>query len=202
MTVLRLAADELLLYSPVAMTSERRAAVDALGRVTHLYSPNLFHHLYLGQWADAFEGAKVHAPKGLAKKRPDLRIDRLHGSQEPAFEGLIDELPIAGCRLREAALYYRPSRTLLVADLVHNVGRPEHTWSKIYTQAMGFYDKVTLSRVLKWTAFSDRAAARRSLEQLFALPFERLILGHGAPLTNGAKDALREAYAWLPQASG
>src|SRR5512134_1601831 len=78
MTVLRLGDGTLLLHSPVAMAPERRAAVEALGRVAHLYSPNLFHHLRIGDWAAAFPSAKLHAPPGLAKKRPDLRIDRVH----------------------------------------------------------------------------------------------------------------------------
>ena len=139
MTVLRLGDRSLLLHSPVAMTPERRAAVEALGNVTHLYSPNLFHHLRIGDWAAAFSSARLHAPPGLAKKRPDLRIDRVHGATlEPAFAGIIEEHHINGFRLEETVLYYRPARTLLVADLVHNIGRPEHGWTKVYARTMGF----------------------------------------------------------------
>src|SRR5690349_23175602 len=85
MTVLRLGDGSLLIHSPVAFTPERRAAVEALGPVAHLYAPNLFHHLRLGEWSAVFPTARVHAPRGLAKKRPDLRIDRFHGdAPEPA----------------------------------------------------------------------------------------------------------------------
>lgn len=41
MTVVRLADGALLLHSPVALTPERRAQVDGLGPVRHLYAPNL-----------------------------------------------------------------------------------------------------------------------------------------------------------------
>lgn len=103
MTVFRLADGSLLLHSPVAMTSARRAAVEALGPVGHLYSPNLYHHLRIGEWAAAFPSARLHAPWGLAKKRPDLRIDRTHGDlPEPAFAGIVDELRIDGFRLQRA----------------------------------------------------------------------------------------------------
>ena len=95
-----------------------------------------------------------------------------------------------GCRRQHA--------TLLVADLVHNVGRPTHAWTKVYTKAMGFYDRIALSRAIRWTAFPDRAAARRSVDALLALPFERLVVGHGTPITTGAKEALAAACSWLP----
>src|SRR5215469_14931573 len=172
MAVLILTDNSLLLYSPVTMTRSRRSAVEALGPVAHLYAPNLLHHLWIGEWATAFPSARVHAPAGLASKRPDLRIDRFHGAApEPAFARVVDELRIDGFRLEESVLVYRPSRTLVVADLVHNVGRPSHWWTKFYTESMGFYDCVALSRMIRWTAFSDLAAARRSFNELLALPF-------------------------------
>jgi hypothetical protein len=200
MTVLRLGDGTLLLHSPVALSSELRDEVAALGSVSQLYAPNLFHHLRIGEWAAAFPTAKVHGPAGLAKKRPDLRIDRVFGrdGKEPAFEGSVEELVIDGLRLNESNLFHAPSRTLIVADLVHNAGRPEHAWTKLYTQMMGFYDRVALSRMLRWTAFSDRAAARASVDRVLALPFDRVVVGHGKPLLEGGKDAIAAAYAWLP----
>ena len=201
MTVLRLGDGSLLLYPPVAMTPERRAAVEALGPVAHLYAPNLYHHLWIGEWAATFPRARLHAPAGLCRKRPDLRPDRTHGTApEPAFAGTIDELRIDGFRLEETALIYRPAHALVVADLVHNIDRPEHGWTKLYARAMGFYDRVALSRMLRFAAFSHRAAARRSLGALLAHPFDRLIVGHGAPLAAGAQEALASAYTWLPAA--
>jgi hypothetical protein len=198
MTLIRLGSGGLLVYSPVALTPARQAAADALGPVEHLYAPNLFHHLWLGEWAAAYPNARVHAPKRLGKKRPALHIDRFHGAQpEPAFVGLLDEVHIDGSRMDETVLFHRPSRTLIVADLVHNVGRPKGSWTQLYARCMGFYDRVALSRVLRWTAFTDRAAARASVDQLLALPIERLVFGHGAPLPKGGHEALAEAYAWL-----
>ena len=198
MVILRLAEGGLLVYSPVGLTPELQAAVEALGPVEHLYAPDLQHHLWIGEWAAAFPAARVHAPAGLRKKRPDLRIDRLPGVEpEPAFTETIEEIPIAGFRLQETALFYRPAGALLVADLVHNVGKPTHAWTRTYTRLMGFYDRVGLSRVIRLTAFSDRRAARRSIDALLARPFDRLIVGHGAPLASGGRQALASVYGWL-----
>jgi hypothetical protein len=199
MTVLRLGDGGLLLHSPLAMTPERRAAVEALGRVAHLYAPNTYHHLAIADWATAFPSARLHAPAGLAKKRRDLRIDRVHGgAPEPAFDGTVDEIRVEGFRLEECALCYRPARTLVVADLVHNVGQPRHAWTRFYARTMGFYDRVALSRAIRAGAFSDRAAARRSIEAILARPFDRLVVGHGAPVEREAQQALAAAYSWLP----
>lgn len=198
MAVIDLGESNLLLYSPLELTPERRAGVESLGTVAHLYAPNTFHHLWIGTWAAAFPAAKLHAPAGLGKKRGDLRIDRTHDSApEPAFMGVIDEHRIAGFRLEETVLVHRPTATLLVADLVHNIGRPPGAWTRIYTRMMGFYDRVALSRVIRWTAFSDRSAARRSLDGLLAQPFDRMVVGHGDPIDGGAREALTAAYTWL-----
>lgn len=197
MTVLRLRGDELLVHSPVALTPERRAAVDALGRVEHLYAPNTFHHLWLREWIAAYPSARVHAPADLVKKHPGLHIDRPHGEPATAFTGALDEHHVDGFRLGESVLYHHASRTLVVADLVHNVGRPQHGWTAFYTRMNGFYDRVALSRMIRWTAFPGRAAARRSLAAILALPFERITVGHGEPVVTDAKARLTAAYAWL-----
>ena len=201
MTLLRLADDTLLVYSPVELTEERRRAVNELGRVAHIYAPNLFHHLHVRGWLDAFPSARFHGPSGLETKRSDLRVHRTPGSEvESSFLDTIDEISVAGFRLCESVLFYRPAGVLLVADLVHNVGRPAGLWTQTYTRLMGFYDRVALSRMLRWTAFSDRKAARTTIDQLLALPFEYLVVGHGSTIRQGAREALSGAFAWLPPA--
>lgn len=198
MTVLRGPDGGLVLHSPVPLTQARRAAIDALGEVAHLYAPNTYHHLWIGEWSAAFPDARLHAPATLAKKRPDLRIDRAHDvEREPRFEGWLDEVHVDGFRLEESVLVYAPARMLVVADLAHNIGRPEGAWTKLYSRTMGFYDRVALSRALRWLAFSDRAAARRSADAILARPFDGIVVGHGAPITAGAREQLAAACAFL-----
>ena len=198
MTALRLASGKLLLHSPVSLTAARQSAALRLGEIAHIYSPNLFHHLWAADWVVAFPEARLHAPHGLRKKRPDLHIHRDHGSDaESDWSGSVEEVPIEGFRLRESALFHHATGTLVVADLVHNVGRPSGAWTKTYTTLMGFYDTVALSRMLRWTAFSDRTAARRSIDHLLELPIKRIIVGHGTPVTTAAREQLSEAFRWL-----
>ena len=66
---------------------------------------------------------------------------------------------------------------------------------------MGFYDRVALSRVIRWTSFDDRAAARKSVDAVLDHGFDRLIVGHGTPITHDAREVLAAATAWLPTAA-
>lgn len=198
MTVIRLADGSLLAHSPVPLGGALRRSVDALGPLAHVYAPNTFHHLHAGAWTEAYPDALLHAPAGLARKRRDLRIGRPIGQPlPPSLAAELDEIPIDGFRLEEAALFHRPSGTLVVTDLFHNIGRPPGLWTRLYTSAMGFYDRIALSRVIRSTGFTDRAAARASVERLLALPVRRIVVGHGDPIVADADAALRAGVGWL-----
>ena len=106
MTVFRLGDGSLLLYSPIAMTAERRAAIESLGTVAHLYAPNLYHHLRVGDWAARFPSARLHAPAQIdemAARAAAARLQHLHQAERPLgpFRGIgHDGLAVGfACRL-------------------------------------------------------------------------------------------------------
>ncbi|NQU38170.1 MAG: DUF4336 domain-containing protein [Actinobacteria bacterium] len=51
MTIVRLSNGRLWIWSPIELDSELEKAVNELGSVEYLVSPNKLHHLSLGQWA-------------------------------------------------------------------------------------------------------------------------------------------------------
>lgn len=195
MTVLGLEAG-LLVHSPVPLTEKLRLALEKLGDVTHLYAPNTMHHTWIGEWSAAYPSARLHAPGALCRKRRDLKIDRVHG-EGAEFDPAVEELPISGFRLEESTLFHLRSRSLVVTDLVHQIGKPAHLWTKIYATTMGFYDRVAVSAVIRLGAFSDTQAARRSLDEVLRRPIERIVVGHGAPITSEPVAKLAAAYNWL-----
>lgn len=71
MTVVRL-RDGLLVHSPIPLTAELRARVDALGSVSAIVAPSKFHHLYAGPWADAWPDAVLCGCPSVIARRPDL----------------------------------------------------------------------------------------------------------------------------------
>jgi hypothetical protein len=46
-------------------------------------------------------------------------------------------------------------------------------------------------------AFTNRRAARDSLQRIFAWPAERLLMAHGTPVEKDAQAFLRRAFGWL-----
>ena len=46
-------------------------------------------------------------------------------------------------------------------------------------------------------AFTNRKAARAARDRLLAWPAERLVMAHGAPVTEDTAGLIRRAFAWL-----
>jgi hypothetical protein len=198
MTVIRLPEGGLWLHSPVKPSAEARSAVDALGPVRFLVAPNTMHHLSLGDWAAAYPTAKVLAPAGLRKKRPDLRIDVelsdvMDVGQSPALEVLLAHgIPA----LEEFVCFHRPSRTLLLTDLAFNIHESPSWPTRTYLKLNGVYGKLGATWFLK-SMVKDKAALRAWRERMLGWDFERVVPCHGQVLEKGGKEAMRAAFAWL-----
>jgi hypothetical protein len=198
MSVVRLAGGELLLYSPVPLDAPTRAALDALGPVRFVLGPSRVHHFYLGAYAAAYPEAQLLAAPGLPEKRRDLRFHRvLDAGFEPPWQ---DELALrffAGApQMNEVVCLHRPSRSLLVCDLVFNVRSGPENRARLFHRLVGATDRFGPHRLVR-AFIRDRAAARASLEAILAWDFDRVVVTHGQVLETGGREAMRRAFAWL-----
>jgi len=197
MTVVQLGDGQLLIHSPVAMVPGLKAEVDALGSVRHIVAPNIYHHLYAGDWKASYPDAFLHGARGLAKRRKDLVIDRELGSETPPdWLEYLDTALLEGTMLNETVFLHRPSRSLIVADLIENFETSPHWPTRAYLKLAGIHGKPGLSRPLR-TVFRDKMRARRALDRILSWDFDRIVLPHGNVLESGGNEALRQAYAWL-----
>ncbi|HWB49304.1 MAG TPA: hypothetical protein VG651_09355 [Stellaceae bacterium] len=80
----RLANGDLWVWSPVKLAANLRTAVDCLGPVRHLVSPNKLHHLYLKEWKAAYPEASLWGPQSTIKKCPDLTFREALQDDPPA----------------------------------------------------------------------------------------------------------------------
>jgi hypothetical protein len=197
MTVVRLTNGSLLVHSPIALAPELRAAVDTLGRVGHVVCPNVYHHVYAGEWTAAYPAALLHGPAELAKKRTDLHFHAaLAPTPHPDWTGILVPHPIDGCALHETVLLHAPTKTLIASDLTENFTRCDHFPTRVYLRAAGIWQKPGWSRFLRWM-YKDRAAARRSIDALLSLDWDRLVIAHGDIFPTGGKDAVRATFRFL-----
>ena len=198
MTVVRLSGGGLFLHSPIRLDAALRAELHALGPVMAVVAPNLFHHLHVGPYRDAYPAAKLFGAPGLAEKRKDLHWDATLGSSpDPLWLADLEQHQVDGMKhLRETVFFHPATRTLITSDLLFNVGAPEHLPTRIYSRVAGTYDRVAVSRIVR-LAVDDRAAARRSIDTVLEWDFDRVILAHGAVLETGGKALFRAAWGWL-----
>lgn len=198
MTVLRAADGSLLLHSPVHLDPPLRDAIDALGRVRWLVGPSKVHHLFLGEWVRAYPGATLCGAPGLAEKRRDLAfhcvLDRMPPSGWPEAVSLqrIDGAPL----MNEVALLHRPSRTLVLTDLVFNVVPDGRNRARLFHWLAGATGRFGPHRIVRF-GIRDRAAARRSLDAILAWDFDRVVMSHGEILAAGGRERMRDAFAYL-----
>src|SRR5688572_31674976 len=63
MTVIRLGNGEIVVHSPIKLSSAVAQDVQALGPVRAILAPSSMHDLYLREWMDAFRDARLfHSP--------------------------------------------------------------------------------------------------------------------------------------------
>ena len=59
MTLLTLRDGSVLVHSPLPLTPERQAEVEAVGAIAHLYAPSTYHDVHIAAWAEAYPEAAI-----------------------------------------------------------------------------------------------------------------------------------------------
>jgi Domain of unknown function (DUF4336) len=127
MTVVRLRSGALWLHSPTRLLPSLGTEINALGPVGHLVAPNSAHWMHLQAWQRAYPDAATWAAPGLRDRRAvrnsDVRFDsELSDSPPAAWAGEIEQVVVpGGAGFREVAFLHRPTRTLVLTDLVDNL---------------------------------------------------------------------------------
>jgi hypothetical protein len=197
MSVVRLADGGLWVHSPIPISGELRAAVDALGPVRHVVAPSLFHHVSAGEWKAAYPGAALHGPARLARKRKDLSLDaKLEDAAAAPWATELAPVHIDGCMMDETVFVHRATRSVISSDLTENFVTHPHWLTRTYLKASGTYGKPGWPAPLR-VAYRDRAAARRSIDGLLAHDFDRIVIAHGDVITSGGKAALEQTFTFL-----
>ncbi|HPD92814.1 MAG TPA: DUF4336 domain-containing protein [Pararhodobacter sp.] len=203
MTVVRLPDGGLWLHSPIAPDPGLLAALAALGPVRHLIAPNWIHYAHLPAWQALMPEAVTWAAPGVAARATSrnlaLRIDRVLPHTGPEWGEAIDHLLIAGSDLhREIAFCHRPSRSLILTDLIENFERRAVApWMVPLLMVAGNLDPDGKAPIdMRMSFRKGRAALRRSVQRMQAWNPERIVLAHGRWYPENGAGELARAFRW------
>lgn len=200
MAVARLADGSAWVWSPVALTEDIVRFMDSFESVGHIVAPNKIHHLFLAQWQDRWPEARMHAPPGLAQRKPDLRFDaELSDTADTAWATEIEQVIFRGSfAMEEVVFFHRESQTAMVCDLIQR--HPETTMSGWRGALMRLDSLVgeNGSTPREWRAsFLRRSKARAARDKVLSWNPERLLIAHGECAKIGAKEIIGKALEWM-----
>lgn len=199
MALAKLPDNSTWVWSPVALSKPLATAVDALGPVGHIVSPNKIHHLFLDAWIERWPSARLYAPPGLASKRPDLHFDaELTDAPDQGWAAVIDQVIFRGSfAMDEVAFFHRPSRTAIIGDLVQRFPESKMSgWKGMLMRLDGLVGEHG-STPREWRAsFLRRGPARRARDKVLSWDAERLLIAHGDCAQSNAGAVLAEALSW------
>ena len=198
MTIVRLPSGELWVHSPVEADVALKREIDALGRVAFVVAPSSLHHAFARPFFDAYPRSELFVSPRLPEKSGVIAFATpLDDTPPSTWAKDLAQVTLKGHRyIDEVVFLHRPSRTLIVADLLESV-HDDAPWAlRAIGRMAGIYDRPGPPMDMRF-AFRDIEATRASLERILAWDFDRIVLSHGKLIARGGKRALREAYRFL-----
>lgn len=205
MTVIRLPGGDLVLHSPTQFSAGLARELLALGRIRHIVAPNSAHWVFMGQWQRAFPRATTWAAPGLRDRaqvrRSGIRLDiDLADGAPRAWNGAVEVVVVPGALgFREAALFHRPSRTLVLTDLVLNL-EPRKV-PLLLRPVVRLFGSTAPDGMpppyLRAAIKGGGPAARDAAARLLRLQPERVLFTHGRWFASNGTAALARSLRWL-----
>ena len=189
-TIWRAPSGGLVVHAPCKPDEPARTLLADLGVVDSVVWPSWWHDLYLRAWAAAYPSAKLYVSPRLRRAAiPAAILDEARPPWPDVDLLYVDKLPAL---LDEFVFLHRPSRTLVVADLVVNVRADLPRLTRAFFGLMGAYPGPRIPWFYA-TLTADKQHLRKTFQRMLAWDFDRLVVGHGDVVRTGAKSALERA---------
>jgi hypothetical protein len=198
--VIRLTNGALFIWSPIALSPDLRAAIDALGEVRFLVTPTCMHHVALSAWKQTYPNATLYAAPGSRARCKQVAFNADLTETPPSeWASEIDQTLIRGNAIAtEAVFFHRASGTVLIADLLQNFPRSWFSgWRALIARMDGMIGDAPSTPQKFRMAFTDRSAARADIAHVLAWPARNVIVAHGTPVRGDGQAFLHRAFAWL-----
>ena len=191
-TVIRLRHDRLVIHSTAPFDGSDVRQIGQLGTPAWLVDATCFHDTYAQAGREAFPNVPYLAPPDFPKTA-GVPADRLIPA--PAeWEGELQVLALDGIpRIREHVFFHVASRTLIVGDVLFNLGQNAGRWARFFMRHVARIHRPPDMSPFFRLMIRDRAAFAASARAMLAWDFERIIVAHGEPVTENAKERFAAA---------
>jgi Domain of unknown function (DUF4336) len=203
MTVVRLAGADLFIHSPTPLAPALRREICEIGTPRWLIGPNRLHYWWIPEWRAAFAAADVYLAPGIKEQaagRIDFSAFPLIGENGFPWDHEIATLPIAGSFMTEIEFFHRPSRTMILTDLIENF-EPRKLQSfamRWLTRLGGAQDPDGQTpRDMRLSFARQKQQVRAAVVKMIAWQPERVILAHGRWYERNGTAELRRALRWV-----
>ncbi len=190
-TIIRLSSGKLIIHSTAPFAGADVIAINRLGEPKWMVDTLLRHDTFAKRGRHAFPAVRYLAPEGfstdLAFPTAPLTPPPAEWSEEVAV-ARVEGAPEFG----EIVMLHRPSRTLIVADLIVNFSGEQKLLAKLFLRIATVGGKHNPGMTVPFKkAIKDEAAYAASLRAILAWDFDRIVVGHGTPLETHGKEKLR-----------
>lgn len=193
MTIVKLANEELLVHSPIALDDTVKDDVEKLGCIKYIVTPNAFHGLFVDDWMVAFPGAHHVTAKGHMKSTA-FSSEALSSFAIAKLSPVLEVVLVEGIpKVNEFAFFHKASRTLILTDLAFNIGKDVSLWTKVFFSLNGAYGKFGPSRLMR-SMIEDRSTLKDSLLKILEWDFDQIVISHGGMVEKDGKEIMRSAF--------
>jgi hypothetical protein len=190
-TIIRLSSGKLVIHSTAPFASADVIAINQLGEPKWMVDALLRHDTFAKRGRRAFPSARYLAPEGFST---DLEfptaplIPPPMEWHEEVAAARVEGAPEFG----EIVMLHRPSRTLIVADLIVNFRGKQNLLTRFFLRIATVGGKHNPGMTVPFKkAIKDEAAYAASIRAILAWDFDRIIVGHGTPIETHGKEKLR-----------
>jgi hypothetical protein len=199
-TIIKLDNGELIVHDPCKIDDDLKSEIDLLGTVRFIVAPGSYHHLFVTDFQAKYPGAETFLCPGLERKRPDINFDWILGNKpDPRWEGTLEQVLIQGTRyIWEMAFFHKPSKTLLLVDLLENIGDDyqheaglllQFWWKSVFR--MWNNPKAAPEYQMGW---GDKHKVKTGLNKILSWDADSVILAHGEIIEHNVNSILRTAW--------
>jgi hypothetical protein len=202
-TILRLARRDLLVHSPTPLQPTLAVEIEAIGSPKWIVAPNRLHYWWIPEWRAAYPDAVIYLPpkaRRQAGARLDFPCEPLARNGGYPWDDQIETLPISSGYMTEVEFFHRPSRTLVLTDLIENF-----EVDRISSRAVRFWTWIggvrapngAVPRDMRLSFLGHKRELKTAVQKMIDWNPERIILAHGRWFESNGRAELRRAFAWL-----